>query len=490
MSADLSFLSLHPFIRDTAHRKLLGTIIGSALGDTIGLYTEFLPASVAEESYPSRRFSLLPKPTPFHADGHRDRFAAAAWTDDTDHALLLLLAYLHNGGDLDALPTDFASRLAIWSNQGLRCLDRPPLGIGKTIGQVIRDPNFPSGPEAVALKQWLRSGRRAAANGSLMRTHPLGLMAVPLSRDAAFESAARLSRTTHPDPRCVVACCAAVALVRGIVRGEVRGEADVDMLLEAAFQYVIARKDLRDPDAADSKTTERDGHSHDDNDDVVTNNGNTQSLDHAEFSRHVHAQEFADLQLDDSMSMGFVYKCLGASILALRRAIRLTRAGVTFAQTSSITNRGPQMPGERIGAVAFEEIITELTMFGGDADTNCCVAGALVGAWVGFDGLPEHWFGGLAHREWLVAKSEMLSRLVGIMERPKGGEQPDPDTAPDGGKPLLSREELEKRDLEFVEMMLKKGEERRKKEEARQKESAFGLGKWIKAAVIGKRDQG
>src|ERR1700709_1145696 len=99
MSINMDFLKLHPFIRDTAHQKVLGTIIGSALGDSIGLYTEFLPASAAEKFYPTRRFALFPTPTPFHADGHRDRFSPAAWTDDTDHALLLLLAYLHSGGN-------------------------------------------------------------------------------------------------------------------------------------------------------------------------------------------------------------------------------------------------------------------------------------------------------------------------------------------------------------------------------------------------------
>ena len=39
MSDGLEFLSLHPFIHMTAQDKVLGTVIGSALGDCIGLYT-------------------------------------------------------------------------------------------------------------------------------------------------------------------------------------------------------------------------------------------------------------------------------------------------------------------------------------------------------------------------------------------------------------------------------------------------------------------
>lgn len=37
--ADLTFLSLHPFVKSTVVNKVRGTIFGSALGDAIGLYT-------------------------------------------------------------------------------------------------------------------------------------------------------------------------------------------------------------------------------------------------------------------------------------------------------------------------------------------------------------------------------------------------------------------------------------------------------------------
>jgi hypothetical protein len=38
----LDYLHKHPFIRQTFVDKIYRCIIGSALGDTIGLYTEFL----------------------------------------------------------------------------------------------------------------------------------------------------------------------------------------------------------------------------------------------------------------------------------------------------------------------------------------------------------------------------------------------------------------------------------------------------------------
>jgi hypothetical protein len=46
---------------------------------------------------------------------------------------------LHHNGRLD--PVDFAHRLQFWVEQGLRCLDRLPLGLGRTVGQVNVPPS-------------------------------------------------------------------------------------------------------------------------------------------------------------------------------------------------------------------------------------------------------------------------------------------------------------------------------------------------------------
>ena len=65
---------------------------------------------------------------------HIEKFKPASWTDDTDHALLILLSYLHHDGVLE--PMDFAKRLRVWCNEGLLCLGTPAADIGITIGKV------------------------------------------------------------------------------------------------------------------------------------------------------------------------------------------------------------------------------------------------------------------------------------------------------------------------------------------------------------------
>jgi ADP-ribosylglycohydrolase len=429
---DLTFLSLHPFVRATVHDKLLGTIFGSALGDCIGLYTEFLPATMANSTYPSRKFTLDP-PTPFRNDMHRDKFDQAAWTDDTDHALLLILSYLHNGGEI--LPGDFANRLAVWVREGLRCLDRPPLGIGMTIGTITRDPAFVEKPFDTALKSWVKGGRKNAANGSLMRTHPLGIMCLGFSLEETFQIAADMSRTTHVDPRCVLSCCVSVALIRGILRGEILGERDIDVLMERAFEWVGNREDLHSPD-------------------VVSEDG----LDAKEFKRHINAQTFEELQLDDSQKMGYVYKCLGSAILCLRLAMRETKPTST----------------------TFERLITDLIMQGGDADTNAAAAGALLGAWLGFSRLPANWSEGIKHREWLMEKTLALSSLVGVSEvvyEPDVKE--NADTGIYGGKAPMTDEELKKLETNLMVMILEKQKDRREEEEKMEVSKKKGFGKWF-----------
>lgn len=117
------------------------------------------------------------------------------------------------------------------------------------------------------------------------------------------------------------------------------------------------------------------------------------------------------------MTQGYVYKALGAAVLSLRQAMQRCPAGADSAESDA--------------AKAFEDIITKLVMQGGDADTNACIAGALVGAWLGYQGLPMHWRDGMLNREWLEGKVEDMCCILGVVEGEyKAGE--DKDTHPEG----------------------------------------------------------
>lgn len=89
-------------------------------------------------------------------------------------------------------------------------------------------------------------------------------------------------------------------------------------------------------------------------------------------------------------------------------------------------------------------------MAAGDADTNCAVAGPLLGALFGLEGLPSHWLKGLKHRDWLLAKADAVLWLVlEEQERTQYTEivpynsEEDVDTLIDGGKGEMTKGELD-----------------------------------------------
>lgn len=394
---------------------IVGCLFGSALGGAIGLYTEFLSAEVSEMAYPSRSFTLAPKSeaTQLHSDAHRDPHEPGEWTDDTDHALLILLSYLHtNGKEISA--NDFAVRLDIWVRQGLRALDTLPMGLGFTVGSTVRSKTFLENPQETARQRWKNSGYNAAANGSLMRTHPLGLMCLQKSLEETFQTAADFSIITHPDPRCIISCAIGTALIRGIILHEIQKEGDIDELMEKAVSWFVLyhKEQVKAADRHDEP-----------------------ELDLAELQRHAKVENLTDLALDEPRKIGYVYKTFGAGIHLLRLAMR---------ETTEVATPLSSLPSLSSQTALFEPLITDLIMLGGDADTNACFAGALVGAHLGFKALPPHWRDGLRYGEWLMAKAEGLCNTLDVVHGTYIGAQ-DKDTAPDGGRGLLSDAQMEEK---------------------------------------------
>ncbi|KAJ6624155.1 ADP-ribosylglycohydrolase-domain-containing protein [Mycena sp. CBHHK59/15] len=399
--------------------KAVGALIGLALGDAIGIYTEFMTAPQAQEAYGSGSpiFSLVPPETKLHHDTHRCvpfrnckltlcwsfsclyHSIQRAWTDDTDHTILMVLSYLRLR---ELSPDDFAIRLHSWCQQGLRVLDRLPMGLGKTVGSVVFSPEYKKDPTGTALRYWEKNRREIAPNGSLMRTTPVGVICISKTEEETFEAAIRMGAVTHADPRCAVSVAIVSALVRAMCRGEVQEAEQLHPVLDRAWAYVVRTQ----PDC---------------------------SLDLAEFERHAYAETLDELVLCDR-TMGYVYKCLGSALWCLRQV--LTRQET------------------------FRSAMTALVMQGGDADTNGAVAGALMGALYGYTLLPKEWRDGMRHEEWYHAKIVALCSVAGLRDTFYDSEN-DSDTKMDGGKGFLSEDEMKKREMQIMEKMLLSEKERR-----------------------------
>ena len=74
---------------ETIKERFLGTIFGQAVGDALGLSTEFMSKQEVDRFYPNR----IEDYSQIVQDDHRRRWQRGDWTDDTDMMLCILDAF-------------------------------------------------------------------------------------------------------------------------------------------------------------------------------------------------------------------------------------------------------------------------------------------------------------------------------------------------------------------------------------------------------------
>jgi ADP-ribosyl-[dinitrogen reductase] hydrolase len=173
------------FVR-MAQKHIVGCILGSAVGDAIGLPYEGLSR---------RRAARLFGPP----DRHRFFFGRGMVSDDTEHTCLVAQSLIASGGDIDSFRRSLGWRFRIW-------LLSLPAGIGMA---TLRS----------CLRLWLvapdRSGVYSAGNGPAMRAAILG---AAVDDGKTLRELVRAStRITHTDPKAEHGAWA-VALAAQMVR--------------------------------------------------------------------------------------------------------------------------------------------------------------------------------------------------------------------------------------------------------------------------------
>lgn len=176
--------------------RLVGALIGLAVGDALGTTLEFKALGTFE-------------PITDMTGGGPFRLAPGQWTDDTSMALCLAESLVACGG-FDA--ADQMRRYVRWWRKGHlsstgRCFD-----IGNTVRAALSRFEDNGNPFAGV------TDPRSAGNGSLMRLAPVVMYYADDPR-TAIEMAAESSRTTHAAPEAVDACRYFAALLSGAFRG-------------------------------------------------------------------------------------------------------------------------------------------------------------------------------------------------------------------------------------------------------------------------------
>lgn len=220
--------------------RVFGALFGQAVGDALGLGTEFMSRNDVARHYPEG----LVRYEQIIQDAHRRRWKRGAWTDDTEQMTMILDSLLEKGV-VDA--RDIGRRISNW------VFHAHGEGVGMTVYAVLKHPGFFDDPHAAARAVWEKSGRQIAANGGVMRTSVVGLWDFG-DADRIRANAEAVCKVTHFDPRCVASCVAVSLLVNALARGRIAERALFDEVraISAAYDERVNEPFERaaDPDIA------------------------------------------------------------------------------------------------------------------------------------------------------------------------------------------------------------------------------------------------
>jgi ADP-ribosylglycohydrolase len=123
-----------------------GVFYGQAIGDALGLGTEFLDKTQISEYYPNG----LTEYSQIVQDKHRSRWEIGDWTDDTDQYLFICDSIIKSGGVNEIA---FAEELYKWFKD-------VPMGIGQTVYKVVSLPQYTLYPHKGAELIWKFSKKK------------------------------------------------------------------------------------------------------------------------------------------------------------------------------------------------------------------------------------------------------------------------------------------------------------------------------------------
>jgi len=182
---------------EDARDRVVGCVLGLALGDALGAPFEF------------RRAHEVPSPIPALELPWRD-MPPGSTTDDTAMALSLVRS-LADRGELDT--EDLVARHLEWFRSD-------PPDVGSLTRRVLSRVAAGVPAEEAARAVWEERGPEVSAgNGSVMYCAPLGA-AYAGRRGALLDAAPRLSGVTHHDGRCRTAVLAVTLATAALVAGE------------------------------------------------------------------------------------------------------------------------------------------------------------------------------------------------------------------------------------------------------------------------------
>jgi len=205
-------------------------------------------------------------------------------------------------------------------------------GCGNLTAEILTNALYGMEPLGVAKEVWENGGKKSAPNGGVMR-----MVGVPLVKPWDLGWVIKMSalgcQTTHADPRCIASVVSASVACASLLRGE----SISDAIAQGTEEGVLIEPRIEPYLNMSMKELDLGG-----------------------------------------KGIGYTFKCVGAGFWALREFQRRT-----------VEKHDDRWPGR------FEGILNDIIRERGDTDTNACVAGALMGAHIGYGNLPKKLVAGL-----------------------------------------------------------------------------------------------
>lgn len=185
--------------------RIKGVFFGQAIGDALGLGTEFLNKKQIADYYPNGLVDY----TQIVQDKHRSRWKIGDWTDDTDQFLCICDAIIKKN---EVNELTFANELYSW-------FKGTPMGIGNTVYKVVSLPQFTQFPHKGAELIWKMSNGKSASNGAIMRTSILGTYEF-WDYEKVVANTERIAKVTHWDNRCVGSCVIITSIISQLLQNQ------------------------------------------------------------------------------------------------------------------------------------------------------------------------------------------------------------------------------------------------------------------------------
>ncbi|HYY07244.1 MAG TPA: ADP-ribosylglycohydrolase family protein, partial [Actinomycetota bacterium] len=177
--------------------RVVGTILGLALGDALGAPFEFRRREEVPDRIPAFELPWAGRPP-------------GSTTDDTAMARNLVRSLTEHR---QLVPSDVLSRHLAWFGSD-------PPDVGSLTRRVLRAASDDGLGEEAARVVWERRGPEVSAgNGSVMYCAPLGAFRAKRP-ELLVEEAPALSAITHWDERCRTACLAVTLAAAALTRGD------------------------------------------------------------------------------------------------------------------------------------------------------------------------------------------------------------------------------------------------------------------------------